>query len=404
MRSVTVLQLLLTLTLRIASAQDARLILHFIDVGQGDAIVIRSPEGRTGLVDAGPGSIVPLLHALGLDTIDLAVATHAHQDHIGGMADVVDRFPVRRYMDNGMPHTTSTYLGVMETLLRSDVRYLDATDRTIELGGVTLRILPPPPTAESQNIASVGLIVEFGQFRALLTGDAEWETIQHWLASGVPTVTVLKAAHHGARNGVTPAWLAVTKPRIVVISVGANNPFGHPDPWALRYYATAGREIYRTDLHGTVTVTGYPNGRYVVTTGTIATADSPDTPTTPEEAITAAATPTATGSSAVVLYVLPDPPGNDNLNLNAEYAVIQNATEDTLRVAGWTLCDTARHCFTFPARSQIAPGDSVTVHTGIGTQGVGRFFFNRRQAIWNNRGDVATLTDAAGRLLARYTY
>ena len=390
------LGLLLGLAPTPAAAQDAPLTLHFLDVGQGDAIVIRSPEGRTALVDAGPSAITHRLYALGVDTIDFALATHAHLDHIGGMAEVLSRFPVRRYMDNGMPHGTAAYLRLMETAARSGVRYLDAADRTFRLGAATLRILPPPPGAATQNVASVGLLVEHGAFRALLTGDAEWETIQHWLAAGVPAVTLLKAAHHGARNGVTPAWLVATSPRVVVISVGANNPFGHPDPWALRYYATAGRDIYRTDLHGTVTVSGYPDGRYEVTTNGASIAYTTPAP--------AAAPAASAAPAAVALYVLPNPPGNDNLNLGAEYAVIRNDLADTLRLGRWQLCDAARHCFTFPAGTLVAPGDSVTVHTGSGAPAHGAFFQGRRQAIWNNRGDVATLTDAAGRVVARYEY
>lgn len=378
-----------------AAAQDGPVTIQFLDVGQGDAIVIRSPEGRTALVDAGPSSITHLLRMLEVDTIDIAIATHAHLDHIGGMAEVLDRFTVLRYMDNGMAHGTSAYLQLMETVARSGVPYVDATEQTIDLGAATLRVLPPPSDATTQNVASVGLFVEHGGFRALLTGDAEWETIQHWLGAGVPAVTVLKAAHHGARNGVTPAWLVATKPRAVVISVGASNPFGHPDPWALRYYATTGRDIYRTDVHGTVTVRGYSNGRYEVTTSDETLAASVAVPPTPAAPLT---------TPAVALYLLPDPPGNDNFNLNAEYAVIRNDRADTLSMSHWELCDAARHCFTFPAGTLVAPGDSVTVHTGTGAAVNGAFFLNRRQAIWNNRGDVATLTDAAGRVVARYAY
>jgi len=123
------------------------------------------------------------------------------------MAEVLERFPVLSYVDNGMPHGTLAYRRLMETLARSGSRYLNAMERAIDLGTATLRLFPPPPNATTQNGASLGVLVEHGEFRALLTGDAAWETIQHWLTAGVPTVTVLKAAHHGARDGVTPAWL-----------------------------------------------------------------------------------------------------------------------------------------------------------------------------------------------------
>jgi beta-lactamase superfamily II metal-dependent hydrolase len=240
--------------------------LTFIDVGQGDAVLIRSPEGKTALVDAGPGDITADLDRLGVDTIDLAVATHAHADHIGGMEEVLDRFPVRYYLDNGMPHTTVTYRRVMERLLERDITYLHAESRVVRLGSATIRVLPLDPRADEQNDRSVGLVVAFGSFRALLTGDSETGALAHFLRTGVPEVTVLKAAHHGSRNGVTPAWLAATKPRVVVISCGRDNPYGHPHSWALRYYEGVGAEVYRTDRDGTVTIRADGEGAYEVLT------------------------------------------------------------------------------------------------------------------------------------------
>jgi beta-lactamase superfamily II metal-dependent hydrolase len=154
------------------------------------------------------------------------------------MADLLRAIPIRYYMDNGVPHTTATYRRLMETLRASDVTYLQATERAIGLGSVRLRVLPPPAQAEEMNDQCVGLVVEYGDFRTLLTGDSQVEELNHFLGLGVPRVTVLKAAHHGSRDGVTPAWLSATRPEVVVISVGRDNPYGHPSPWALRYYAT----------------------------------------------------------------------------------------------------------------------------------------------------------------------
>ena len=110
-----------------------------------------------------------------------------------------------------------------------------------------------------------------GAFSALLTGDSEVEELNGWMAAGlIPDVDVLKAAHHGARNGVTPGWLDRTKPEVVVISVGATNSYGHPNLWAMRYYQSHDRKVYRTDQDGTVIVTVDPAGRYQVeTTGPV---------------------------------------------------------------------------------------------------------------------------------------
>ena len=101
----------------------------------------------------------------------------------------------------------------------------------------------------------------------MLTGDSEIEELNYFIDLGVPQVTVLKAAHHGSRNGVSPGWLSATKPEVIVISVGLGNPYGHPHDWALRYYAAAADAVYRTDLHGEVTIRGDADGTFDVTIG-----------------------------------------------------------------------------------------------------------------------------------------
>src|SRR5438552_1549391 len=145
---------LLSLPLR---AQQLELL--FLDVGQGDAIVIRE-SGKTALVDSGrSANIMVQLQALGIDTIDLLVASHNHADHIGGMAAILSNTGVRYYLDNGVPHTTATYQRTIQAVAESGAQYLRAADRTITLGSVPLRVLPPPPNRD-QNNSSVGLLVQ----------------------------------------------------------------------------------------------------------------------------------------------------------------------------------------------------------------------------------------------------
>lgn len=238
----------------------------FLDVGQGDAVLVRSPEGRTALVDAGGSSPVDDLEALGVQRLDLLVATHPHADHIGGMEDVIARFPVRFYMDNGQPHTTATYRSLLETLeRREDITYLEAEPRTLSLGTAELDVLPlPPPDSVDHNDRSVALVLRYGAFFALLSGDSEVLELEWLTDRGVlPDVTLLKAAHHGAANGFTPGFLRTVRPEVVVISVGRNS-YGHPRPEALAAYAETGAAVYRTDLDGRITVRAYRDGSYQV--------------------------------------------------------------------------------------------------------------------------------------------
>ena len=179
-------------------AQPEPVQVTFLDVGQGDAVLIQSPEGQTALVDAGPGAdITSALEALGVTQLDLVVATHPHADHIGGMLQVIRSVPVRFYMDNGQPYTTATYLSLMRELQgRSDITYLEAVPRTLELGSVRIDVLPLPALRSSNpNEQSVGLVVEYGDFRAFLSGDSEVPELMHWVRSGVvPDVTGAPAA------------------------------------------------------------------------------------------------------------------------------------------------------------------------------------------------------------------
>ena len=243
----------------------------FLDVGQGDGILIQSPEGKTALVDAGPSSPVGDLRALNVAQIDLLVATHPHADHIGGMADVIDSIPVSFYMDNGEPYTTATYQTLTQTLQgKPNIAHLVAEPRTISLGSANIDVLAMPPGASNTinpNNRSVGLIIKYGSFIAFLSGDSEVEELSFWVQQGVvPDVAVLKAPHHGANDGFTSEFLLDAKPEVVVIQVGSNT---HGTPYAgtaaLEAYAATADRVLRNDQDGQVTVYGLEDGSYEIT-------------------------------------------------------------------------------------------------------------------------------------------
>ena len=212
---------------------------------------------------------MPALKELGVEEIDLLVATHPHADHIGGMADVINSIPVRFYMDNGQPHTTATYRNLLSTLQqRTDITYLVAEPRTITLGSAEIEVLLLP-SANSTNLnnRSVGLVLRYGSFLAFLSGDSEVQELSFWVQHGlIPDVTVLKAPHHGSHNGFTWEFLQTAQPEVVVISVGANS-YGHPRPEALQAYSSVAKVVVRTDHDGQVTIVGHKDGRYEVMLG-----------------------------------------------------------------------------------------------------------------------------------------
>jgi competence protein ComEC len=247
-------------------AAAAELVLRFLDVGQGDAVLL-SHEGKHVLVDTGPSdTIVAQLRGHDVQALELLVVSHNHADHMGGADAILGAMPVGRYADNELPAKTKLQEVVRDLLAQRQTEYR-APKGALTLGDATLHFLTPPGAVggDAQNNASVGLILEHGAFKALLTGDSEVEEIGAWLAAAaIPDVDVLKAPHHGSRNGVTPLWLHTAKPEVVVISCGAGNGYGHPHEMALRYYATGERRILRTDVHGEVVIRVQTDGAYAV--------------------------------------------------------------------------------------------------------------------------------------------
>ncbi len=398
------------------SASDTVLRVTFLNVGQGDAVLLQAPEGQTALIDAGRGNVVPLLREMGVERIDLLVATHPHADHIGGMAGVIASFPVRFFMDNGDPHTTSTYRSLIAALeARPGITYLEATPRTISLGSATLEVLPLlPRSTAGLNDRSVTLLVRFGNFTALFSGDSEVRQLDHLVGLGaVPALTLLKAPHHGSDNGFTWSFLRAARPRVVVISVGRNS-YGHPRPAALDAYAATADELLRTDLHGHVEVRGREDGSFAVVRGDRvvsahgggrATVGAVRAGGRERTAVVATGVVSAASShTGLRITVQADAPGNDHRNPNGEYVVVENTDAAATAIGGWRLCDLANHCFRFPPGAAIAGGGRIVVHSGVGRSDGERFYMGRRRAVWNNDGDTATLYDAKGATVVAFSY
>jgi len=252
-----------------ASRAAGTLELRFLDVGQGDAALVRN-AGKAVLIDAGPtDAIGGRLRALSVDSLSMVIATHNHSDHIGGMHAVLAGIPVRYYLDNGDPANTRIQRTVLQLVRDRGVTYLQAAARTIEVGDASLRVIPSPVRADpaDQNDHSVALLLERGGFKALLTGDSERRELEALLREGdVPDVDVFKAPHHGSRTGVLDGWLERIRPEVVVISVAAHNDYGHPHAEALTAYHAAARTVLRTDRDGDVVVTVDAAGCYEVRT------------------------------------------------------------------------------------------------------------------------------------------
>jgi competence protein ComEC len=242
---------------------DGRLHVHFLDVGQGDAIFIQCPNGQQILVDGGPEPSVLLSH-LGQrmpfwdHSLDLVVLTHPEVDHVGGLVDVLQRYDVGLVMDSGQECASATCEAWKALIEEKGIPYRRAqAGMSLELGqGVRLDVLHPPAellrnSASDINNNSVVLRLTYGRSSTLLTGDVQWEAEEVLLASGQPLSSlVLKVPHHGGDTSLAVPFLEAVSSEVAIISVGADNSFGHPSAITLEKLEDV--PTYRTDLDGSI--------------------------------------------------------------------------------------------------------------------------------------------------------
>lgn len=234
-----------------------------LDVGQGDAVLVRTPAGKIMLVDAGDSDagriVVDDLRQAGVANIDVAIASHAHADHIGGFKTVLDTFPVWAFYDSGYAATSATYTSLLSTLNTKHTPFYVPTrgDRIVIDPGVTIDVISPDGREHSAIHDQMLVIrVSYGSVSCLLAGDLADDGEDAILASGEPVKsTMLKVGHHGSATSSTSPFLDAVSPDVAVISVGDGNVYGHPTNEALHRLVDIGTTTYRTDCDGTVTFT-----------------------------------------------------------------------------------------------------------------------------------------------------
>ncbi len=236
--------------------------IHFLDVGQGDSTLLDLPDGTTIMVDTGSPAAGPMLvddvRALGINRIDHLILTHPHDDHIGGIFNLLHEFKVTHYYDNGVNNETSTLFWDYVRLVRNDsTRYhILRAGNVLEFGDVKLDVLNPIlPPSDNINEDSIVMRISFNAVSILLTGDIRHIGEKRILASGTEIKsTILKVGHHGDRNAGTRSFLIEVAPEVAVISAGSGNKYNKPHKEALSRIHASGARIFRTDLHGHITV------------------------------------------------------------------------------------------------------------------------------------------------------
>lgn len=234
---------------------DNNLLVYFIDVGQADSILIRNGD-YTMLIDAGNNTdgikLVNYINSLGIDKFDYVVATHAHEDHIGGMDDIINNFKIDKFYMPDVIATTKTFEDMLDALSSNNLKYnTPIIDEQLKLGNAILNMLYVGNSSKDLNDSSIVLRLTFGNNTFLFMADATSEIERQLLDKNISS-DVLKVGHHGSKYSTSKAFLDKVNPKYAVISVGLNNLYDHPNKVTLDKLEKRNVKLYRTDENGTI--------------------------------------------------------------------------------------------------------------------------------------------------------
>lgn len=255
MRKILVVFLLVAIISLVVSAADT-LDVYFIDVGQGDAILIDYGEFEM-LIDGGAdGSCVPFIQEYADGSLEVVVATHPHSDHIGGLDDVLRAFDVLEVVTNGATASTNAYANFASAV---DTERCEKTiarrNHEILLGDLVVKVLHPHELVGDANDDSIVLLLSYINVSFLFTGDITCDVEQELLReSCLSDIDVLKVAHHGSAYGTCEPFLEIARPEIAVYSAGDGNRYGHPTDSTLMRLEDVGALILGTDKQGNIAI------------------------------------------------------------------------------------------------------------------------------------------------------
>ncbi len=240
---------------RIQSSGD--MTVHFIDVGQGDSILIETASGNV-LVDAGNWNgrtVIDYLNSRGITHLDLMIGTHPDADHIGQMPLILEALTVDEVWMNGVTSTSKTFENTINLIMEKDIVYYEPeVGDGIDFGDVAIDVLGPVSKTNDANKDSLVTQVTHGAVRVMLTGDAgvkEEASMINRFGQGLMS-DILKLGHHGSNTSTSQAFLDAVSPEAVIISASENNSYGHPHEEVVARLVNAGVAVYQTSQHGDV--------------------------------------------------------------------------------------------------------------------------------------------------------
>lgn len=381
---------------------EGKLEVHFIDVGQADAILIKQGSSAM-MVDAGNNAdadlVVRYLKDQEIEKLDYVIGTHPHEDHIGGLDAIINEFRVDKVIMPRAVATTRTYEDVLSAIQGKGLKITAPVPGTkYSLGSAGFTILAPNGSFyEDLNNYSVVIKLDFGSTSFLLTGDAEALSEQEMVDNGHPLKSdVLKVGHHGSSTSTSEKFLEAVDPKYAVISVGQGNSYGHPDQSVVERLKKHGVTIYRTDENGTIKAVSDGTTLEFITEKA---GDSTKTTKTPPPASTPGPATPAPSKSPPSQAQNPGGVRIISVDLVNETVTIKNTSARDVDISGWVLHSVkGDQKFTFPQGTIIKARATLTVASGDAS---GDIKWTNKN-IWNNDGDPARLIDSNGNIVSEY--
>ncbi|KXS45492.1 MAG: beta-lactamase domain-containing protein [Candidatus Frackibacter sp. T328-2] len=362
-----------------------KLKIHFVNVGQADSILLQLPNGENMLIDAGNNEdghmIVNYIRNQNINRIDYLVGTHPHEDHIGGLDNVINSFSIGEiYMPN-ITHTSQTFEDVLRAIKIKGKKINTAKEYVtiLDEGNIKAEILSPVTNNyDDLNNWSAVIKLTYNSTSFLFMGDAEHIVENQLLRLGTELNTdVLKVGHHGSYSSTTNTFLNYVSPKYTVISVGKYNTYGHPSSTVLNRLQRYGVKTYRTDKQGTIIATS--NGNTI----SFNKQAGPTNNTQNKK---------STKASGITIT---------NVDLSKEIVILKNNSDQTIDLSGWKLVSIKGHQqFYLPPGTSVSPGNNLKIASGRQASSGPNSIIWTKAYIWNNDGDSATLYGLTGRKIS----
>lgn len=360
--------------------------IHYLDVGQGDCILIQTPEKQNILIDGGNDEegqfIIDYLKRQRVERLQYVIATHPHADHIGGLDKVLEKIPADSIYLPNVVHSSKNFEELIDVIERKGIKAIEAKQGVklnIDNGLQAEFLAPISDNYSNLNNYSAVLRLEYGNTSFIFTGDAEKESEEEMINKGLKLqANVLKVGHHGSSSSTTEDFLERVAPQYAVISLGKDNKYGHPHRETLEKLQERGISVLRTDEMGTIIATS--DGKNISFNQDI------------EESEKLVAEQVERVDVEII-----------SVDLVKEIVIIKNKGVNQVDISGWKLVsEKGKQEFIFPTETVLEKGDELKIICGKDLIEQANTLIWPENNIWNNKGDPAVLYNLKGEKISYF--